>query len=434
MNPKKVKLIGKKLNNIKKITLYKHLILILFVLSNSIFGKVFANENYILSTVNKLPITKIDVINRAKLISFSIDQDLKFKNLKNFYNKSFNALTNERIIEAAGLQINKNINKIVSKKAYQLAVQDFDNSENKLNEFIDKLFIPKSTIVDQFKSQLIWNTVLRKKFKVEIKNIEKKSKEIIKKKETQSKKNLYDLAEIVLEKKGNTQLLKNINLSLKKGSNFLDIAKQVSISSSAKLNGKIGWKTYENLPKYIIDKKIKLKEGDIISFPVKDKIRIIKILVIRNNGKLSKNENKILLAQINFQINFQEKRVAYIDAKQRLTKLLNKKINCSNLKKLNNKENKNLKLKVVKARKADLSPSIQNVINNKKLYEVSEPIYAGNNGFTYIICDTKKAKLVKNNFVQIKKNIMEKQFLIFSEKLIKKLNKQANIITIQKIK
>ena len=91
MNPKKVKLIGKKLNNIKKITLYKHLILILFVLSNTIFGKVFANENYILSTVNKLPITKIDVINRAKLISFSIDQDLKFRNLKNFYNKSLNA-------------------------------------------------------------------------------------------------------------------------------------------------------------------------------------------------------------------------------------------------------------------------------------------------------------------------------------------------------
>ena len=434
MNLKIFKLIGKKLKDIKIITSYKHIILILFLLSNTIFGKIYANENYILSNVNKLPITKIDVINRAKLISFSKDQDLKFKNLKNFYDQSLNTLIKERIIESAGLQINKNINKIVSKRAYQLALQNFDNSENKFNEFINKSSIPQSTIVDKFRSQLIWNTVLRNKFKLEIKNIEQKSKEIIRKIETQSKKTLYELAEIVLEKKGNTQLFKNINLSLKKGSNFLEIAKQVSISSSAKLNGKIGWKTYENLPKYIVDKKIELKEGDIISFPVKDKIRIIKILVKRDNGRSSEIENNILLAQINFQINFQQKILAYNDVKERLSKLLNKKTSCSNLKNLNDKNNKDLILKVVKARIADLSPSIQKIIKNKNLYEISEPIYTGNNAFTYIICDLKKAKIIKNNFVQIKRNIMEKQFIIFSEKLIKKFNKQAIIINIKKIK
>ena len=421
------------MNNIKIITSYKNLILILLFLSNTFFGKIFANENYVLSTVNKLPITKIDVINRAKLISFSIDQDLKFKNLPSFYNQSLKTLTNERIIEANGLQINKNIIKIVSKKAYQLALQDFDNSENKLNKFIDKLSISKSTIVDKYKSQLIWSAVLRDTFKFEIKKIEEKSEEIFRKKEAQDKKNLYDLAEIVLEKKGNTQLLKNINLALKQGSSFLEIAKQVSISSSAKFNGKIGWKTYQNLPNYIVNKKIVLKEGDIIAFPVKDKIRIIKVLVKRNNGKLSQIENNIQIAQINFQINFKKKSDAYIYVKERINKLLNKKSNCNNLKKINNKKNKNFNLKLFNTRIADLSPSIQKLINNKKLYEISKPIYAGNNGYTYIMCDQKKAKLVRTNSAQIKKDIMEKQFLIFSEKLIKKLNKKANIVNIEKI-
>ena len=422
------------MNNIKIITSYKHLILIFFLFSNIIFGKVFANENYVLSTVNKLPITKIDVVNRAKLISFSIDQDLKFKNLKKFYNQSFKTLTNERIIEATGLQINKNINKIVYKQAYLLTLQDFDNSENKLNQFINKLSIQKSTIVDKYKSQLIWNTILRDRFKIEIENIDEKSKIIFKKQEAQKKKNLYDLAEIVLEKKDNAQLLQNINIALKQGSNFLDIAKQVSISSSAKLGGKIGWKTYENLPKYIIDKKIKIKEGDIISFTVNDKIKIIKILVKRNKGGLSDIENKVLLAQINFKLNFQQKREAYIDVKKRLTKLLNKRINCDNLKKINNKNNEDLKLKIINSRIADLSPNIQRVIKNKKLYTISDPIFNGNNAYTYIACDKKKAEPIKNNSVEIKNDIMDKQFLIFSEKLIKKLNKQANIINIEKIK
>ena len=68
------------------------------------------------------------------------------------------------------------------------------------------------------------------------------------------------------------------------------------------------------------------------------------------------------------------------------------------------------------------------------MYEVSDPIFLRNNGYTYITCDKKKGKLPKNISSQIKKNIMEKQFLIFSEKLIKKLNKQANIINIKKIK
>ena len=130
MNLKRYKLTGKKLNNIQITTSYKRLILILFLLSNTIFCNVFANENYVLSTVNKLPITKIDVINRAKIISFAVDKDLQFKNLKNFYNQSFKSLTTERVIEAAGLQLNKNINNIVSKRAYQLTLQDFDNSES----------------------------------------------------------------------------------------------------------------------------------------------------------------------------------------------------------------------------------------------------------------------------------------------------------------
>ena len=131
-------------------------------------------------------------------------------------------------------------------------------------------------------------------------------------------------------------------------------------------------------------------------------------------------------------INFQQKIKAYKNVKKTLSKLLENKINCDELKKINNRNNNSLKLKIVNSRIADLSPNIQKVIKNRKL-EISKPIYIGNNGYTFIVCDIKEAKLAHNNPAKLKKDIVEKQFLIFSSKLLKKLNKQANIIDIEKI-
>ena len=410
---------------------YKYQIIAIISLLNIISSAICAKENYILSTINTIPISKIDVINRAKLISFSINQDLKFKNLKIFYNQSYKTLINERVIQSAGLRINKNINKIVSKEAYKLTLQNFDNSEDKFNKFIRKLSIPKSTVLEKSESQLIWSIVLKDRFKSEIDRLEKKINENIFRNEFQNQQDLYDLSEIIIEKNGNNDLLKNINLALQRGVAFSDIAKQFSLSSSARFSGKIGWRHYKTLPKYIVNKKINVKEGDVITFPVKDKIRIIKILVKRDKGKLSKIENTVSLVQVNFELNFKTKTAAYNDVKQKLIKLLSNKKNCNQLKKINDK---NIKLNIIKSRIADLSPKIQKVITDKKIYEITSPVYFGNNGYTYVVCDKKQAKLVTKNYDQTKNKFMAKQLLVFSEKHLKQLNKQANIINIKNIK
>ena len=45
-----------------------------------------------------------------------------------------------------------------------------------------------------------------------------------------------------------------------------------------------------------------------------------------------------------------------------------------------------------------------------------------------------RQNLVKKNYNETKKNFMSKQFLIFSEKHLKQLTTQANIINIKEIK
>ena len=115
---------------------------------------------------------------------------------------------------------------------------------------------------------------------------------------------LYDLAEIVISKKNNLNLLNQIKSALKSGVNFLDLAQQVSISSSAKFKGKVGWKNYQNLPRYIRSKKFNLNEGDIISFPTKDKIKIFRNQKIESREKIQFINN---LKQIGYRINFKNK-------------------------------------------------------------------------------------------------------------------------------
>jgi hypothetical protein len=139
----------------------------------TIFNNVNAKENYIVALVNNLPITKIDVIDRAKLISYSINQNVKFKNLNKFYDQSLKSLIQDNIKKHAGLQYNPNILNLFSNKAYKITLSEYQNSEEKLNQFTNKLSISKSSLINRHETELIWRFVLKNKFKQQFINIDK---------------------------------------------------------------------------------------------------------------------------------------------------------------------------------------------------------------------------------------------------------------------
>jgi len=416
---------------IKKILNFRFLIIIVF-LCNLFIKNTFSSENFIVTTVNNNPITKKDIVNRAKLLLFSIEKKNNLNNLKNYYRQSLNSLINEKVILSAGVKINKNIIEIVAQKANILLLNEFQNSNRKLDNFLKNLSIPKSTLLDKYKSQLVWGYVLKNKYKRQLKNLDKRVENDLRKKKIKNADDLYDLAEILISQ-NNNNLLKQINIALRNGVGFLDLAKQISISSSAKFGGKVGWKTYDDLPNYIKRNKLQLEEGDIISFPTKDKIKIVKVLSKRLEGKLSKNELNIILAQIKFPINFQKKEDAYEKVKNNLKSLLNNQQSCKRLNIFKKENNSNHSINIIKSRIADLSSKIQNVISKVKLYEVSKPIFLGNSGYTYIICDTKNIYPKKESFLEQKNKIMQKHYLIFSERHLKRLYNESRIVNINKL-
>ncbi len=423
--------IGNKLNmTINFLNLKILFFIILF--SSFIFKNAFSEENYIVTIVNKIPISKVDIFNRAKLISLSIDKNSKIKNLRNYYSQSHQTLINEKIIFSAGKKINKNISSAVANQANQMLLAEFKNSKQKLDKFLKIYSIPKSTLLEKYKAQLIWGIVLRNKYKRQFSKIEKNIEQTIESLEYKNNEDLYDLAEIIIN--SNNKLLEKINFALKDGANFLEIAKQISTSSSAKFNGKIGWKNYQNLPQFVKNKGVIINEGEIFTFAEKDKIKIIKVLAKRQKGRISKKEDIVLLAQIKFPINFQKKSIAYKNIKNELEKLLSNKSSCDVLKIFEKKSIKNLDLKVINSRIADLSPKIENIIKKMNLFEISKPIFFGNHGYTYVKCDKRVAKLSKIDYEKLKEKRLNQYFLIYSEKLLKRLKNEADILFVEKIK
>ena len=124
----------------------------LLIITNVICCNIFLNnahgsENVIVTTVNKIPITKRDVVNRAKFLLFSVEKQNDFKNVKNYYSQSLNSLIDEKIILSAGLKINNKIIQIVTPRANEILLNEFNNSEIKFNKFLKKLSIPTTKLL-----------------------------------------------------------------------------------------------------------------------------------------------------------------------------------------------------------------------------------------------------------------------------------------------
>jgi len=418
---------------IKK-TLYIRLIFTFFVfIYFSLINLTYANQNFIVTIVNKIPISKIDIINKAKLLSYSIEKKLNPNNLPKFYNQALENLINEKVILSEGFKINKNIENLVNKKSESLLLAEFKNSEIQLTNFLKKLSIPKSTILDKYKTQLILGYVVKNKYKSQLINLETIVEKNINSEKSLRKEDLFELAEIVINKKNNSKLYNEIQSALQNGANFLNIAKQISTSSSSEFNGKIGWKTFDEASIITKNKKNTFLEGDILSYSTNDKIFFFKILAVRLNGQLSQKENKVLLVEAKFPINFKKKEQAYMDVKRRLDEVLVHKSKCNNLTMLRKANKFKISLNTIETRLADISSNIQYLIKDIKLYEVSKPLFSGNNGFAFIMCDKQKATMEEINPDIIKNKMMNKHFLNLSNKLLKRLNKQAQITQIQKL-
>ena len=91
----------------------------------------------------------------------------------------------------------------------------------------------------------------------------------------------------------------------------------------------------------LLRKKNVIKREISLLLLKKTRVKLIKVLVKRLNGKLSLSENETLLAQVKFPINFQKQNIIYEKTKKYLDSILLNKNNCEVLKNLKKRININ---------------------------------------------------------------------------------------------
>ena len=104
------------------------------------------------------------------------------------------------------------------------------------------------------------------------------------------------------------------------------------------------------------------------------------------------------------------------------------------MKNLQKKFKEDFSVNMTNIRIADLSSKIQKFIKNIKLFEISKPIFSGNTGYAFVKCSITKAKLNEINYKKLKDTELNRYFSILSEKLLKRLKNEANIIIVESIK
>ena len=180
-------------------------------------------------------------------------------------------------------------------------------NESEFNLYLEKYNLNLSDIKEKLKIESLWNELIYKRFKAQIKIDEEKLK-----KKLSSQKNLlteYNLSEILFELNANETLENKYNLILKKinESGFKNSANIFSISSSSKFGGDLGWISETQLNEILL-KEIKSIDINKLTKPIQATNGYL-ILKLNNKRKkevkidFNKTLRKMIKEETNRQLN-----------------------------------------------------------------------------------------------------------------------------------
>ena len=279
------------------------LIILFSIISNK---SIYSSEVYVVSKVNNIIITNVDVENEYRYL-IALNNDLKNIDKKKIMKLAKNSIIREKIKETElknHFDLNKE-NKYIDKiLANFYKALDLKNEKEFINYLLnyDLLFdeVKKKIVIEAAWNDLIYTKYIDK-IQIDEQKIKKKINKLISDKKRQ---NVYLLSEI-LYNENNAENNENKYKLIKKSIaeiGFKNTANIHSISDTAKLGGQIGWINESQLSKIIKKKIAKLKIGEYtepITIPGG-------ILIINLDNIKTQEENLDFDVEFNKQIIFEK--------------------------------------------------------------------------------------------------------------------------------
>ena len=279
------------------------LIILFSIISNK---SIYSSEVYVVSKVNNIIITNVDVENEYRYL-IALNNDLKNIDKKKVMKLAKKSIIREKIKETElknHFDLNKENKYIDRILANFYKALDLKNEKEFINYLLnyDLLFdeVKKKIVIEAAWNDLIYTKYIDK-IQIDEQKIKKKINKLISDKKRQ---NVYLLSEI-LYNENNAENNENKYKLIKKSIaeiGFKNTANIHSISDTAKLGGQIGWINESQLSKIIKKKIAKLKIGEYtepITIPGG-------ILIINLDNIKTQEENLDFDVEFNKQIIFEK--------------------------------------------------------------------------------------------------------------------------------
>ena len=239
------------------------LIILFSIISNK---SIYSSEVYVVSKVNNIIITNVDVENEYRYL-IALNNDLKNIDKKKIMKLAKNSIIREKIKES---ELKKHFDLNKENKYIDRILVNFYKALDLKNEkeFINYL-LNYDLLFDEVKKKIVieaaWNDLIYTKYIDKIQIDEQKIKKKINKLISDKKKQkVYLLSEILFNENNNENNENKYKLIKKSIAEigFKNTANIHSISDTAKLGGQIGWINESQLSKIIKKKIVKLKIGE----------------------------------------------------------------------------------------------------------------------------------------------------------------------------
>ena len=396
------------------------ILLILFIFCT--YHKVYSNEkNFVIATVDRSPITYLDLKQKAKLIHFLKTKNNQYVNLNQYFDLSLESLISKKLLIKKAIEFNKNILDLTEKDAFKYILDRNNNSIKVVENFLKKNNLSKSVVISNIQIEIIKKYLIGKMFEKEYDDYLKEIKSISK-----NKNDEIDLEQIIIKiNKKNVDMINSIedqiDILSNQGYSFKEIVKILSKNEFLIVSaGRSGWQNKDNFKLSTFEKLFQFPEGKIIKEKFDNNLNYIRIISKRENGKFSNREKIIDFI-----------RLSYTNSKKERTNLQkfykkNSKLNCKDIyTKLN--DLKVFKLDYQKENLTNFSEKILLLINKTNIKQFTDPIIFKTENIQFYICSKEDInKKIQSQNMYDEKLLMQKVDIL-TNKILKILKKDAII-------
>jgi peptidyl-prolyl cis-trans isomerase SurA len=410
----------------------KFLLGLVFALALTVSAQ--AQVTRIIAVVNNDIVTAGDIDARMNLIMRTSGIPDTPQNRQQLARRVLQTLIDEKLEmqEAARFKIS------VDKQDIDKALANIEARNNMpkggLDDYLKRLDIDRSSLVDQIKASLTWNKVVQARYSSDVSVSDAEVNDEIARIKADFGKPQSHLAEIFLAVDNPTQdpevkaLADRLITQIRAGANFAALAQQFSQSPTAATGGDLGWVTATQFGPPLDEAIGKMSPGQI-SYPIRTPAGYYILLLLdrRTPGQTSVDDTQLGLVEVVFPLppnaTPQDQQHATAQAQQ----VSDTAKSCGEMAKIAREEAPQLSTQTPKMRAGDLPPELRATVLALKVGEASKPLPARGGIGVIMVCQRTDPPSPVPNTDQVYDQIMRQRMDQMARRYLRDLRRSAYV-------